>query len=450
VKVVGLYLVRNEVDVLETNLRHHFANVIDEAIVVDNGSTDGTLELLGDLAEDMPLQVASEVGHSYQGDRVTRMARFATQQGADWVLPIDADEFWVATDGPFRTVLEETAPDVQALFVEMVNFVQSRDVLVARPGVLSSMTMRPARIVGGAEDASRLVRDGDAGWLEITYTPKVVHRASPGIVVSKGNHLTGIAGGRPTERLAWLHAPIRARSVLTHKLDHGRRTLEERGPAEISWHLKRWWQMARDRTLDREWEALSYQDGAITVGGARHELVPDDRLRRVVEAVAPQVRTTVAQATNALDDMPPAVGAAFLALDTVPGSLAPLDFRVLVELDRLQRAHGGTGDLFEIGAAFGRSAILLGHLARPPEERLTVCDVFENAEAIDAESFPLFNHWYGDLTQKAFLEQYERFHERPPDIVVGPSEQLDAGELAGTCRIVHVDGGTATTSSAAT
>jgi Glycosyl transferase family 2/Methyltransferase domain len=441
VKVVGLYLVRNEVDVIETNLRHHFANVIDEAIVVDNGSIDGTLELLGDLAEDMPLQVASEVGQIYQGDRVTRMARFATQQGADWVLPIDADEFWVGTDGPFRTVLEETAPEVRALFVDMVNFVQSRDVLVARPGVLSTMTMRPESTVGSAEEASRLVRDGEAGWLEITYTPKVVHRAVPGIVVAQGNHLTGIGGGVPTDRLAWLHAPIRARSVLMQKMDHGRRSLEERGPADSSWHLKRWWQMARDGTVDREWEALSYGDDAITVGATRHGLVLDDRLRRVVEAVAPQVRTTVAQATNAVDEMPPAVGAAFLALDTVPGSLAPLDFRVLVELDRLQKAHDIGGDLFEIGTAFGRSAILLGHLARPPDERLTVCDVFENAWAVDAESFPLYNHWYSELTEKAFLEQYERFHELPPDIVVGPSEQLDAGELAGTCRFVHVDGG---------
>jgi hypothetical protein len=40
VKVVGVYLVRNEVDVIETNRRHHhFATGLDEAIVLDNGST---------------------------------------------------------------------------------------------------------------------------------------------------------------------------------------------------------------------------------------------------------------------------------------------------------------------------------------------------------------------------------------------------------------------------
>ena len=194
VKVVGVYLVRNEVDVIETNLLHHFAEVIDEAIVMDNGSTDGTLEILADLAQDMPIQLASEVGHFYQAERVTRMARLAALQGADWVLPIDGDEFWVAS-GSFRDVLAEAPDDVTALFAEVVNFVQRRDVLVARPGCLETMTMRTARPLGPPEESSRLVRDGDAGWVEIMYTPKSVHRASPLVSVASGNHRTGIEGG---------------------------------------------------------------------------------------------------------------------------------------------------------------------------------------------------------------------------------------------------------------
>ena len=51
------------------------------------------------------------------------------------------------------------------------------------------------------------------------------------------------------------------------------------------------------------------------------------------------------------------------------------------------------GDLFEIGTSFGKSAILLGYLARPPEERLTVCDVFEHKQALDPESLMIINHW---------------------------------------------------------
>jgi Glycosyl transferase family 2/Methyltransferase domain len=441
VKVVGLYLVRNEVDLIETNLRHHFSCAIDEAIVIDNGSSDGTFELLAGLAADMPIQLASEVGPMYQAERVTRMARLATVQGADWVLPIDADEFWVGAEASFRAVLEGTPCDTRALFVEVVNFVQRRDVLVARPGRLASMTMRPEHAIGPAEQASRMVRDGEIGWLEAVSTPKCVLRASADVIVAQGNHVTGIRDGIATERLTCLHAPIRARSVLAAKLDHGRRLVEDGSPTEAGWHVKRWWQMAREGTFDREWDALSYEDGAIVVSGRRRQLVADDRLRDAVVAVGPDARTTDARAANPVDEMAPAVGAYLLALDTVPGWFSPLDLRVFVELDRIQRDRGVAGDLFEIGAYLGRSAILLGHLARPPAERLTVCDVFEHVESVDPESFLQHHHWYSGLSEKAFLEQYQRFHEQLPDVIVGSSETIDATALAGTCRIVHLDGG---------
>jgi hypothetical protein len=149
----------------------------------------------------------------------------------------------------------------------------------------------------------------------------------------------------------------------------------------------------------------------------------------------------VAQVFNPLDELDPAVAAYLLALDTVPGSFSILDGRVLVALDQMQREQGVSGDLFEIGTAYGKSAILLGYLPRPPAERLTVCDVFEHKESIDAESMAIVNHWDADVTEQAFLLQYERFHEVPPNVIVGPSGDIDVGERAGTCRIVHLDGG---------
>ena len=230
--------------------------------------------------------------------------------------------------------------------------------------------------------------EGEIGWLEALSTPKCVLRASPDVVVAEGNHVTATRDGMPTERLTCLHAPIRARSVLAAKLDHGRRLLEAGAPAEAGWHVKRWWQMAREGTFDREWDTLSYDDGTITVAGRRHQLVRDDRLpRHRGRSWQPAVRTTDAQATSPIDEMGPAVGAYLLGLDTVPGWFSPLDFRIFVELDRIQHDRDTAGDLFEIGAYLGKSAILLGYLARPPTERLTVCDVFEHVESIDAESF---------------------------------------------------------------
>ncbi len=156
--------------------------VLDEAIVVDNGSTDGTFELLVELAEELPLQLASEIGHVYQSGRVTRMARFAAQQGADWVLPIDADEFWVARDVSFRSVLEQAPVDARALFVDVINFVQRHLVRQERHPV--GLSGPPAR---GAPHGVRRVR-AQAG-----ARPREPHDHQP--LVQPPDVIVGPSGG---------------------------------------------------------------------------------------------------------------------------------------------------------------------------------------------------------------------------------------------------------------
>ena len=293
----------------------------------------------------------------YQSDRVTRMARLAIMQGADWVLPIDADEFWVGAGGSFRHVLEDTPAEVRRA-LRRVGDVRPEP---RRPGGATGLPRvhdDAARASGRAGGRGpRLVRDEEVGWVEIMYTPKCVHRARPGITVPKGNHLTGVPDGRATDLLTCLHAPMRAFSTLAVKLDHGRRAVEENGPLEARSVVAR--------------EAL-VADGAGAhagprVGGAqlprwshhRRRPAPRARLRTTgcvmpVVAVAPLVRTTAADVANPTLRMPPAVGAYYYALDTVPGWFSMLDFRILVELDRLQHEHGIGGDLFEIGAYYGK------------------------------------------------------------------------------------------------
>ena len=49
VKLAMTLIVRNEADIIEDNLRYHRAQGVDFFIVLDNGSTDGTLEILESL-----------------------------------------------------------------------------------------------------------------------------------------------------------------------------------------------------------------------------------------------------------------------------------------------------------------------------------------------------------------------------------------------------------------
>lgn len=127
---------------------------------------------------------------------------------------------------------------------------------------------------------------------------------------------------------------------------------------------------------------------------------------------------------------------------TVPGWLERLDALLLVAVDSSQRASQVSGDLLEIGAYMGRSAILLGYFRRP-EERLVVCDPFDENGALSKDNAAEQARWYEGLTRQAFEHNFLRFHSRLPDeVIAAPSAGLHEREreLAKKFRIIHIDG----------
>jgi len=101
-RVVAVSMVRNEIDIVEAFVRHTLA-VVDQHVVLDNGSHDGTLDVLKSLRrEGLPIELIEdpEPGKR-QGERTTKLMRehALSKHGADWVLPIDADEFLVIGTG---------------------------------------------------------------------------------------------------------------------------------------------------------------------------------------------------------------------------------------------------------------------------------------------------------------------------------------------------------------
>jgi len=100
-KLVAVSRVRNEADIIEAFVRHH-AVLFDKLIVLDDGSCDGTYEALLLLrAEGLPLVVLRAPVIGYEQSRyMTRLLQMAVDQfGADWVAPLDADEFIEIEDG---------------------------------------------------------------------------------------------------------------------------------------------------------------------------------------------------------------------------------------------------------------------------------------------------------------------------------------------------------------
>jgi glycosyltransferase involved in cell wall biosynthesis/predicted O-methyltransferase YrrM len=359
-------IVRNEADILRLNLLHHLHAGIDRLLVVDNGSSDGTRQILDEFAAGGRVAVAHFDGPFRQAELTTALAQEAYLQGADWVLPIDADEFWYAPVGDLRSVLERSGAG--ALCVEVVNFIQRRDVIESSPAGLLHMTRRTAQPAGPIERIAELVESREAAFVEIRYPSKWITRASPALEIQVGNHNVEHVRGEKTstEEILCLHAPLRSQAVLRARVPQSRRYAE--GGNDKVWHIYRWARLAEDGGLEREWLANSYEDGFIDVYGRKREVVYDTRLR---DLVAPW---TGASERSALPAARPdsfsfrepggnAAAAIWKAMEPVEGWFSESEAGLLMATAVLAQVENPGAAIVEVGSFCGRSTIALGHIA---------------------------------------------------------------------------------------
>jgi hypothetical protein len=121
---------------------------------------------------------------------------------------------------------------------------------------------------------------------------------------------------------------------------------------------------------------------------------------------------------------------------SIGGWFSVTDAWMFVASDDAQRDE--SGDLLEIGAYLGRSAALLGYLARDGVE-VVVVDLFEEAAATTEQAAEQARFYEG-LARQTFLANYGRFHEQAPKVLQGRSDEMLPEVADGSVRLVHVDG----------
>lgn len=246
----AVMLVRDEEDIVGTTIDHLLSQGVDGILVADHGSTDHTLELLEQVAaRDGRVHVLRdrEPGF-YQGAKTSYLARQAWRAGADWVVPVDADEHWYAAGRDLASALALEQRDV--VFADM------HEVFPLGPGEAAH-----------PESTVQVERDHGA-------VPKVAFRARAWVWVGEGNHTIRGYDGDRTPSLKILHYQYRSLTQFRAKNRRGvdglRRTVGL--SAEVGSH---WVEQA---AMDEAQQSQRWTD---LVSGNREDFGARDRSDRV-------------------------------------------------------------------------------------------------------------------------------------------------------------------------
>lgn len=164
-------MVRDEMDVLPYVLTHLLHEGVDGMIIADNRSVDGTREWLHDFAGHAPVPV--EVIHDdevayYQSRKMSGLYRRASDAGADWVIPFDADEVWYDAEGATLAKVFARPWEADCLEVKLFNYFPTSADPPDEPIPFLRITHRDPTMS--------------------TLAKTAVRAGIPGLVIEQGNH----------------------------------------------------------------------------------------------------------------------------------------------------------------------------------------------------------------------------------------------------------------------
>ncbi|BBH17790.1 hypothetical protein Back2_20770 [Nocardioides baekrokdamisoli] len=203
-KIALTMMVRDEADIIVPMLEFHLAQGVDVLLVTDNGSVDGTAEILQGYADKGLIVLAHDpVQRKQQSSLVTAMARRArTEFAADWVINADADEFLFPIDRTktIKQCFEAMSRTAVSFYAPVTNYV---GVPAQRGSGIDRLVYRDHR----TEDELKSV------GINSQPTPNCLHRGDPSVSVVQGNHFTDLAvAGEVPEgfEMEVLHLPWRS------------------------------------------------------------------------------------------------------------------------------------------------------------------------------------------------------------------------------------------------
>ena len=173
-KLCMTLLVRDEASTVRENIEYHLSRGVDFIIATDNLSTDGTADILKSYEKQGCLRYIFEHSDDYSQDLwVTRMARMAFDEyQADWVIHVDADEFWWTEKRDLKSIFHQCPPDTDGLSVARTNFLTPHN-YESSTSLFKQMIVRQVK---------------STNPLGMPLPPKSCHRGFRDITIRQGNH----------------------------------------------------------------------------------------------------------------------------------------------------------------------------------------------------------------------------------------------------------------------
>jgi hypothetical protein len=223
-EVWAVSMVRDEADIVGATVEQMLTQV-DRVLIADNGSVDGTREILEGLNG---VEVIDDPDPAYrQSEKMSALAQRAAAAGAEWVVAFDADEWWYSPHGRIA------------------------DILAEHPGAVATAAIYDH--VATAADPDEPNPVDRIGWRRPDPLPlhKIACRPSLRATITQGNHSAHYPSLAPLhDAVVIRHFPYRSVEQVVRKIRNGAAAYAAADlPEDMGAHWRQW-----GRILDEQGE----------------------------------------------------------------------------------------------------------------------------------------------------------------------------------------------------
>ena len=262
--------VKDDVELIDACIRHLWSIGVDLVIAYDDGSTDGTLDILNSLKSEEHLWVVNVENLRPRRPHLTETWRleYSRKANPDWVFFLDVDEFWVPATGSLRDCCNRD--DVDVLTVDRFN------VALTEKGAIAPEALTPSRydelllcIETIPDFRLYLEQHPEVPWvLGNPIIPKVLARPDLISTVGAGGHLVESRGGTELRHAKALdvfiaHFPFTTFDRFERKVSNITGIIQEFPEfffGYVAWHWTRWASMFESGQLREEFERQVFSE----------------------------------------------------------------------------------------------------------------------------------------------------------------------------------------------